>query len=115
MDNRDAQGGSDAAGNGPAAEGVDEAVRAAADPPLILSPSPAGLPPAGPPRVSSQRSIDMNRRSAIQLLGAAVATPLWPGHARLQQSAPSRNPPTFEQGAIIRTLLNDLPPQALAS
>ena len=50
----------------------------------------------------------MNRRHAIQLLGAAAVTPLWQIGAR----APA---PAFPKGAIIRTLLRDLSPEALAS
>ena len=47
----------------------------------------------------------MDRRKAIQLLGAAAAAPL----------IPFAQPPAFERGAIVRTLLKDLPPDALAS
>jgi phosphotriesterase-related protein len=49
----------------------------------------------------------MHRRHAIQLLGAAAVTPLW----RLGVQTPTR---AFPKGAIVRTLLKDLPPEALA-
>ena len=49
----------------------------------------------------------MHRRHAIQLLGAAAVTPLW------QISAQTPAAP-FPNGAVIRTLLKDLSPDALA-
>jgi phosphotriesterase-related protein len=49
----------------------------------------------------------MRRRHALQLLGAAAVTPLWQIGARTQTVA-------FRKGAIIRTLLKDLSPEALA-
>jgi phosphotriesterase-related protein len=47
----------------------------------------------------------VTRREAIQLLGAGVVAGLWP---RTQT-------PAIERGAIVRTLIEDLPPEALGA
>src|SRR3989441_3717190 len=70
----------------------------------------------------SRRSGEMNRREAIGLLGAGAGLGLLSsslasaGNAAMWQAAasPARNV-TFAKGAIVRTILKDLSPDALAS
>jgi len=70
----------------------------------------------------SRRSDGMNRREAIGLLGAGAGLGLLSsslasaGNAAMWQAAasPARNV-TFAKGAIVRTILKDLSPDALAS
>ncbi|OLC43443.1 MAG: hypothetical protein AUH43_20730 [Acidobacteria bacterium 13_1_40CM_65_14] len=70
----------------------------------------------------SRRSDEMNRREAIGLLGAGAGLGLLSsslasaGNAAMWQAAasPARNV-TFAKGAIVRTILKDLSPDALAS
>ena len=73
--------------------------------------------------MEDSRSAQMSRRQAVTLLGVGAGFGLFsaarPGASLLaaawQTAASGTKPPTFPRGAIIRTILKDLPPEALAN
>ncbi|MBZ5609568.1 MAG: amidohydrolase family protein [Acidobacteriia bacterium] len=58
--------------------------------------------------LAEPRSLRLTRREALNILGLGAAAAVLPG------AASGANSPQFPKGAIIRTILKDLPPEALA-
>jgi hypothetical protein len=89
-------------------EAAGEAVRSAMHPVSVCQTPPArGWFSAG--KIILNMSAKLSRREALELLAAAVGASL--AESRLHAQAAQ---PTFERGAVIRTLLRDVAPDAIS-